>query len=114
MTTTKKQRPIKAVKNFRRMAAEVVITTSQAIQAHFDPAVNPNLTGAPLLPVDIATVKSATDLLSAKIAGAAEGGRTAVAEKNRQKEVVVKLLVQLAHYAEANCKDDMTTFLSFG
>ena len=46
MTTTKKQHPIKAVKNFRRMAAEVVVTTSHAIQAHFDPANNPNLTGA--------------------------------------------------------------------
>jgi Fibronectin type III domain len=114
MTTTNKQHPIKAVKNFRRMAAEVVVTTSQATQAHFDPATNPNLTGAPPLPVDIATVKSATDLLSAKIAAAAEGGKTAVADKNRQKEVVVNLLIQLAQYAEANCKDDMTTFLSFG
>jgi hypothetical protein len=27
---------------------------------------------------------------------------------------VVKILVQLAHWAEANCKDDMTTFLSSG
>jgi hypothetical protein len=114
MTTTKKQQPIKAVKNFRRMAAEFVITTSQSIQAHFDPVHNPNLTGAPPLPVDIATLKTATDLLSTKITAAAEGGKTAVAEKNRQKEVVVKLLFQLAQYAEANCKDDMTTFLSFG
>jgi hypothetical protein len=114
MTTTKKQHPIKAVKNFRRMAAEAVLTTSQAILPHFDPANNPNLTGAPPLPVDMATLKSSTDLLSAKIALAAEGGKTAVAEKNHQKEIVVKLLIQLAQYAEANCKDDMTTFLSFG
>jgi hypothetical protein len=35
-------------------------------------------------------------------------------KSSKQKEVVVKLLIQLAHYAEANCKDDMTTFLSFG
>ena len=113
-TTTKKQHPIKAVKNFRRMAAELVVTTSHAIQAHFDPANNPNLTGGPPLPVDMATVKAATDLLSAKITEAAVGGKTAVAEKNHQKEVVVRLLIQLAQYAEANCKEDMTTFLSFG
>jgi Fibronectin type III domain len=62
----------------------------------------------------MATLKSATDVLSAKIAAAAEGGKTAVAERNHQKEVVVKLLEQLAHYAEANCKEDMTIFLSFG
>src|SRR6478672_9767533 len=91
MTTTNKQHPIKAVKNFRRMAAEVVATTSQSIQAHFDPAFNPNLAGAAPLPIDIGTVKLATDLLLTKIAAAAEGGKTAVAEKNRQKEVVVKL-----------------------
>jgi hypothetical protein len=96
------------------MAAEVVATTSQTIQDRFDPAKNPNLAGAPPLPVDTATVKSATDLLLTKIAAAAEGGKTAISDKNRQKEVVVKLLIQLAQYAEANCKDDMTTFLSFG
>ena len=96
------------------MVPEVVVSTSHAIQAHFDPANNPNLTGAPPLPVDMATVKAATDLLSTKITAAAEGGKTAVAEKNRQKDVVVKLLIQLAQYAEVNCKDDETTFLSFG
>jgi hypothetical protein len=63
MSTTTKQHPIKAIKNFRRMAAEVVVSTSHAIQAHFDPANNPNLTGAPPLPFDMATVKTATDLL---------------------------------------------------
>src|SRR5262249_32310983 len=114
MTTTKKQQPIKAVKNFRRMTAELVVTTAHAIQVHFDPANNPNLAGAPPLPVDMATLKAATDLLSAKITAAAEGGKTAVAEKNHQKEAVVKLLIQLAQYAEANCKDEMATFISFG
>ena len=52
--------------------------------------------------------------LAAKIAAAADGGKTAIAEKNHQKEVVAKLLVQLAHYVEANCKDDITIFLSSG
>jgi len=115
MTTTKqKQHTIKAVKNFRRLATEVLVSTSHAIQAHFDPANNPNLTGAPPLPVDTATLKSATDLLSARIAAAAEGGKTVIAERNHQKEVVARLLIQFAQYAEANCKDDMPTFLSFG
>src|SRR5207237_5418777 len=60
------------------------------------------------------TLKAATDVLSAKIAAAADGGKTTVAEKNHQKEVVVRLLVQLAHYVEANCKEDMTIFLPTG
>ena len=114
MSKTTKQHPIKAIKNFRRLAAEAVVSLSHTIQIHFDPANNPNLAGAPPLPFDLATLKAGTDLLSAKIAAAAEGGKTAVAEKKRQKEVVVKLLIQLAQYAEVNCRDDETTFLSFG
>jgi Fibronectin type III domain len=110
MSTKTKQKVIKAIVNFRRMGPEIVVSTSDAIQAHFDK--NPNAT-APL-PVDLPTVKSATDLLRQKITAAAEGGKTAVSEKNDQKQVVAGLLEQLAHYAEANSKGDLTTFLSFG
>jgi hypothetical protein len=42
------------------------------------------------------------------------GGRNAVEQQEHQKEVVVRLLIQLAHWAETNCKDDMTAFLSSG
>jgi hypothetical protein len=62
----------------------------------------------------MATVKSATDKLLADIAAAADGGKTAIAQKNHQKEIVAGLLEQLAHYAEVNCKGDLTAFLSFG
>jgi len=75
---------------------------------------NSSFSGAPAPPVDMPALKAATDLLAAKIAAAADGGKTAIAEKNHQKEVVAKLLVQLAHYVEANCKDDITIFLSSG
>ena len=109
MSTTT-QKPIKAIVNFRRMGPEAVVAASEAIQVRFNN--NPDAT-APL-PVDLATVKSATDLLLAKIAAAVDGGKTALAARNHQKEVVIRLLEQLAHYAEVNCKDDMTTFLSFG
>jgi hypothetical protein len=112
MSTTTKKRPIKAVTNYRRMAAEFVVSASLTVQTKLFN--NPNLTGAPAPFVDQATLKAATDLLSAKRAAAADGGKTAVAEKNHQKEVVIKLLEQLAHYAEANCKEDMTIFLSMG
>src|SRR3954464_6080991 len=106
-----KQRSIKALTNYRRMAAEVVVSVSSAIQLHM--LNNPNFTGA-ALPVDMGTLKAATDLLLAKIAAAADGGKTALAEKNHQKEVVAELLVQIGHYVEANCKGDMTVFLSSG
>src|SRR5205823_12533462 len=112
MSITTKQSPIKAVTNFRRLPAESVVTTSTVVQDHMKD--NSNFSGAPAPPVDMPALKAATDLLAAKIAAAADGGKTAIAEKNHQKEVVAKLLVQLAHYVEANCKDDMTIFLSSG
>lgn len=112
MSITTKQSPIKAVTNFRRLPAESVVTASTVVQDHMKD--NSNFSGAPAPPVDMPALKAATDLLAAKIAAAADGGKTAIAEKNHQKEVVAKLLVQLAHYVEANCKDDITIFLSSG
>src|SRR5437764_11742777 len=112
MSITTKQRPIKAVTNFRRLPAESVVTASTVVQDHMKD--NSNFSGAPAPPVDMPALKAATDLLLAKIAAAKDGGKTAIAEKNHQKEVVAGLLEQLAHYAEANCNGEMPTFLSFG
>ena len=36
MSTTTKQKPIKALINFRRMGPEIVVSTSEAFQAHLD------------------------------------------------------------------------------
>ena len=65
-------------------------------------------------PVDMATFKSSVDTLSSDITAALDGGQKAIAQRNHQMQVVNKLLGQLAHYAEASCKDDMTTFLKSG
>jgi len=109
-----KQHPIKAVLNLRTLTPEVVLSTSTHIFTEIYN--NPNYTPpqAPAPPVDPATLKSANDSLAAAIAAAVDGGKKAIAQKKAQKEVVMKLLTQLAHYAEANCKDDVTIFLSSG
>ena len=112
--STKKQHPIKAQLNFRKLTPEVLLSTSTHIfteiynDTHYTPP------QAPAPPVDAATLKSANDSLAAAIAGAVDGGKKAIAQRKAQKEVVVKLLTQLGHYAEANCKEDMTIFLSSG
>src|SRR5438094_6888512 len=113
MSTTK-QHPIKAVLDLRKLTAEVVLSTSTHIFTEIYN--NPNFTPpqAPAPPVDQATLKSANDALAAAIAAALDGGKKAIAQKNAQKEVVVKFLFQLAHYVEANSKEDMTIFLSSG
>jgi hypothetical protein len=65
-------------------------------------------------PVDSATLKSQIESLSGSITAALDGGRQAIAAREHLKEVVIKSLRQLGHYAEENCKDDMETFLKSG
>ena len=112
--TTEKQKPIKAVKGFRRLIGEVVLSASTNVYAGIFN--NPNFTvpQAPAPPVDSATLKSAIDALAAANAAALDGGKQALAQKAHAKESVVRLLEQLAVYVQANCKDNMTIFLSSG
>src|SRR5215831_14903445 len=112
MENSTKQHPIKAIIAFRGMTADAVVTA--AVNVAGTVYNNPKFAGAPPQPVDQATLKAATDTLVAANAAAVDGGKRAVQQQKHQKEVVVKLLVQLAHWAEANCKDDMTIFLTTG
>src|SRR5215470_13708935 len=112
MANSAKLHPIKAITNFRVMTPDAVVTASVNVGgAVFN---NPNFVGAPPQPIDQPTLQAATDALVAANAAAVDGGKKAVQQQKHQKEVVVKLLIQLAHWAEANCKDDMTAFLSAG
>ena len=65
-------------------------------------------------PVDAATLKAGLDGFSVAINDAHDGGRKALAERNRLREVVVRMLRRIGHYVEGACGDDMTTFLSSG
>ena len=49
-----------------------------------------------------------------KITAALDGGKKAIADRNHQEQVVIKMMRQLGHYAETTCKDDMPTFLKSG
>jgi hypothetical protein len=64
------------------------------------------------------TFKEAIEGLSTALAEALDGGKTATARKNKQLDVVMRMLRQLAnyveHYVEANYKDNMTIFLLSG
>ncbi len=64
--------------------------------------------------MDQATLKTQIEALSAGITAALDGGKIAVAQRGRLKEVVIKSLRQLGHYVEENCKDDTATFLKSG
>ena len=66
------------------------------------------------LPFDMATFKAAIDSFASAVDAALDGSKTAIADRNRQREVVIKMLRQLAHYVEAASKDDMSLLLSSG
>ena len=106
-----KVKPIKAKLGMARAVAGNILQRANAVLAGIFTAT----AEYPNPPVDMATFKLSVDTLSSDITAALDGGgQKAIAQRNHQMEVVNKLLGQLAHFAEANCKDDMTTFLKSG
>jgi Fibronectin type III domain len=105
-----KVKPIKASLGFKKVAAGDVASRAHAVLdglfADKDDYATP--------PMDQATFKGQIDALSAAMAAALDGGKKAIAAREHQKEVVIKSMRQLGHYAEETCKDDMNTFLKSG
>jgi hypothetical protein len=52
--------------------------------------------------------------MSALMVEASDGSKTVMAEKNRQREDIIRMLRLLGRYVEANCKNDMAIFMSSG
>src|SRR5205807_527522 len=65
-------------------------------------------------PVDPAVLKATVEAYASAIATAIDGGKKAIVARNKQREVVVKMLRQLGHWVEANCKDDLSILKSSG
>ena len=101
---------IQASLAFTKMAAAELLSFLNAVYARIkdNPAFTLNL------PFDIAVFKTAIDGYAAAVNEALDGSKKAIAERNRQREVVIKMLRQLAHHVEAASKDDLTVFLSSG
>jgi hypothetical protein len=65
-------------------------------------------------PVDLNALKSSIDTFAELIAEALDGSKKVKAAKAKQREVLNKMLRQLAIYAETNCDDDMAVFATSG
>jgi len=105
-----KVKPIKASLGFKKVSANDVAARGNAVLA----GVYADKDDYPNPPIDQATLKSQLDTLSAAISAALDGGKKAIAEREHQKEVVIKSLRQIGHYVEENCKEDMNIFLKSG
>jgi hypothetical protein len=66
------------------------------------------------LPVDLATLKAGLDSYSVLIAEAADGSKKMIAQKNKQREAVIKMLRLLGRYIEVSSDGDMAKFTSSG
>ncbi len=100
---------IKATANFSKALPEQLLAQGYAVLKGLTG--NANFT---TLPVDLALLKSTLDAYSVAIGEARDGGKKAIAARNRLGEEVVLLLRGLATYVELNCKNDMNAFLSSG
>ena len=68
----------------------------------------------PVPAVDMATFKSGIDGFTILVTDAADGGKKAIAAKNKQREVMIKQVTLLGHYVEAACNDDLAVFKTSG
>jgi len=65
-------------------------------------------------PVDMPIFKKGIDTFTVLVTDAEDGGKKAIAAKNKQREVMIKMVTQLGHYVEAACNDDLATFKTSG
>jgi len=72
---------------------------------------NPKLVNPPINPADL---KTQVETFASLIAAAADGSKKTIAERKKQRAVVVKMLRQLGHWVEANCNDDAAILQSSG
>ncbi|HEY2382432.1 MAG TPA: fibronectin type III domain-containing protein [Terriglobia bacterium] len=102
--------PIKAKVGYTGKKGEQILARLNAVLG----GTYADLLDYPNPPVDQATFKSNTEIFTADLAAALDGGAKAIAARDAQETVVVKMLHDVGHYVEGACKGDMTTFLKSG
>jgi hypothetical protein len=109
MTTKAKVTPIKVSLAFVKAVPADLYTFASSVYT----GMNGNA-AYPNPPVDMPTFKTAIDTYNTLLSAALDGSKKVLTQRNHQGEVLIKILRQLAHYAEAACKDDVTIFSSSG
>jgi hypothetical protein len=110
MSPNAKTKPIKVLGGYDRKSPTENLAYANSI--HSGVFTDPK--DYPKPPIDEATFKGAIDALSTKITAALDGGMKAIADRNHEEQVVIKMMRQLGQYVETACKDDMPTFLKSG
>ena len=103
MTTKIKQPPLHLALGYSGFTDSDV--AANALAAHDGVKAHPELFPSP---PDLDVFMTNIQLFEGLIAAAQDGGKKAVSQKNKQRAATIKLMRQLGHYVEANCKDDVT------
>jgi hypothetical protein len=104
-----KPKQIKPIDGFANVSDADVVLRGTSIQTNMTG--NPNF---PNPPVDLATLKAAIETFAALIAEAFDRSKKVVAQKNKQREAVIRMLRLLGRYVEVTCNDDMAIFQTSG
>src|SRR5690242_817742 len=104
-----KQKQIKALVGFAKVADNVVVNRGTAVQTGMNG--NPNF---PAPPVDPAVLKTNIDSLSTLVSESLDGSKKVIAQKNKQRETVIEMLRLLGRYVEMTSKGDMAVFKTSG
>jgi hypothetical protein len=99
----------RAVDVSRRLTAEQLVAACGGIIKGL--ADNPAF---PSPPVDLKTLQTAVDDLSAALSAQAHGGTAATAEKNNKQADLIRMMRKLKHYVEDNCGNDVAVLLTSG
>ena len=103
MTTKIKQAPLHIALGYSGYTDSEIIV--DALAGHDGVKAHPELfSNPPDLDLFFNTIQS----FEAARTAAQDGGRKAVSQKNKLRAATIKLMRQLGHYVEANCKDDIT------
>jgi hypothetical protein len=66
------------------------------------------------LPVDLASLKANIDTFSTLVSESLDGSKKIIAEKKKQRIVLIRMLRLLGRYVEVTCKEDLAIFRSSG
>src|SRR5262249_11412686 len=106
MTTNVTQlKQIKALEGYTRMTDSDIVARATAVQTGM--IGNSNFQN---LPVDLPTFKSDIESFSGLISEALDGSKKIIAQKNKQRQVVIESLKLLTRFVEVYSNGDMAIF----
>jgi hypothetical protein len=108
-TQSKKVMKLKPLEGYAAMLDDEVVHVGTAVQTGLTG--NSNFQN---LPVDLAVLKTDIESLSALISESQDGSKKVIAQKNKQREAVIKKLRLLGRFIEVYSDNDMAIFTSSG